>query len=490
MSIHRARTCVGVVAAAAVSVLAAAPAWALEEIVRLSPAEDPTGSNGFGFPVGISGSTIVVGASFDPPGLSGAAYVFVRDGLNWVQEAKLKPSDLQPNAFFGTAVAIDGERMVVGAPFIHFDFRGLGFAYVFRREGDTWIEEAKLVSSDSHEGDSFGHAVDIHGDWLVVGAPLDGFVIAEPAAYVFQRQGTQWIERARVTADDPTSWSDFGWSVAIDDDLLVVGAPVDDGSELNSGTVYVFRRDGIAWILETKLDASDAAPGDAFAWSVYVDGDLLVVGAPGDDDAGAVSGSAYVFRRSAGLWSEESKLTAYDGFTSDEFGYAVGASTGTIVVGARLNDDSAKDSGSAYVFTDNTDSWELWGKLVASDAHVGQHVGNSVALDALCSVIGAGRAAYVYWLGAQDNDCNDNCADDAADIMEGTSIDCNANGTPDECEALPDADGDGVSDCYDQCAEVDDNLFAPDCNKAIPTLSGWGALIISLILLVGGKVSS
>ncbi len=468
------------------------PAWGLEEIARLTPTEDPGGSHAFGFTVAISGDDIAVSAVHDPPFLSGAAYVFVREGLNWVQEGKVKASEPRINARFGRSLGIDGGRMVVGAPDSASTFPSdwdIGLAYVFRREGNRWIEEASLISSGSREGDMFGSSVDIDGDWVVVGAPGGGFGVEGPAAYVFQRQGTLWVERARLTAADPSSWSDFGYSVALDGDLAVIGARRDDGSAIESGSAYVFRREGLTWAYETKLGASDGAQRDRFGRSVDVGQDLIVVGAHADDDGGASSGSAYVFRRKAGVWAQEFKLTAHDAATSDDFGVSVAINSEMVVVGAQ-NDDTAagENSGSAYVFRPDAGMWAESEKLAASDAHVGHALGASVALDAQCAVVGAARAAYVYWLGPPEDDCNHNCVDDAADISGGTSIDCDDNGTPDECESLPDADADGVSDCYDQCPGADDNLFGPDCSDAVPTVSGWGMVVLVLLLVAGGKI--
>ena len=163
--------------------------------------------------------------------------------------------------------------------------------------------------------------------------------------------GSSVISETKLTASDGTAYDFFGNSVSISDDTAVVGAVEDDDKGVDSGSAYVFRYNGSAWVQEAKLTASDGEADDYFGVSVSISGDMVVVGAYGDDGVPANSGSAYIFRYDGNNWVEEAILTASDGAEGDLFGYSVSISGDTVVVGAVFGDDnSVTDSGSAYVF--------------------------------------------------------------------------------------------------------------------------------------------
>ena len=190
----------------------------------------------------------------------------------------------------------------------------------------------------------------------------------------------------------------FGYSVAIDGDIAVIGVPFDNDNGSGSGSVYVFTRSGSIWSEQQKLTASDGEGLDEFGHSVAIDGNTVVVGAHNDgdrwDSGGLDSGSAYVFTRSGtntrGWWSEQAKLTASDAATRDNFGTSVAIDGDTAVIGARYDDDNGKNkkSGSAYVFTRSGTSWSEQQKITDSDADYGHEFGHSVAIDGETIVIG------------------------------------------------------------------------------------------------------
>ncbi|MDJ0610037.1 MAG: FG-GAP repeat protein [Kiloniellales bacterium] len=250
--------------------------------------------------------------------------------------------------------------------------------------------QTKLTAGDAAMGDQFGYSVAISGDTVVVGAVGDddaGF--SSGSAYVFQRSGAAWSEQAKLTASDGAVGDSFGQSVAISGDTVVAGAPQDDDTGSNSGSAYVFQRSGTAWSEQAKLTAGDAAAGDAFGWSVAISGDTVVVGAYVDNDAGSNSGSAYVFQRSGTAWSEQAKLTAGDGAASDLFGWSVAISGNTAVVGARGDDDAGSASGSAYVFQRSGTAWSEQAKLTAGDGASLDLFGTSVGISGDTVVAGA-----------------------------------------------------------------------------------------------------
>jgi len=265
-----------------------------------------------------------------------------------------------------------------------------GSAYVFTRSGTTWTEEQKLTASDATTTDRFGFSVAISGDTTVVGASQDDDAgSASGSAYVFTRSGTTWSEQAKLIASDADVGDLFGTSVAVSGGTTVVGAFANDDAGATSGSAYVFTRSGTTWSEQAKLTASDARVDAQFGSSIAVEGDTVVVGAVRDDDGGRHSGSAYVFTRSGATWSQQAKLTASEPAIRDFFGNSVSVSGDTVVVGSNLDDDAGRDSGSAYVFTRSGTTWSEQAKLAASDATARDQFGNSVSVSGGTVVVGA-----------------------------------------------------------------------------------------------------
>ena len=184
---------------------------------------------------------------------------------------------------------------------------------MFTRSGTVWSLQAKLTAGDAAAGDRFGTSVTLDGDTVLVGAPYDDDGGSDSgSAYVFTRSGTAWSLQAKLTAGDAAAGDGFGTSVALDGDTALVGAYGDDDSGSASGSTYMFTRSDSAWIQQGKLTAGDAAADDGFGGSVALDGDTALVGAYEDDDGGSGSGSAYVFTRSGMTWGQQAKLTARD----------------------------------------------------------------------------------------------------------------------------------------------------------------------------------
>ncbi|UCE59025.1 MAG: hypothetical protein JSU63_16470, partial [Phycisphaerales bacterium] len=280
-------------------------------------------------------------------------YVFRFDGDNWVQEAKLLPGDAPPgdsysHPGFGYNVAIDAGTIAVAAQGKDEQGADSGSVYVFVRNGTDWTQQAKLLPSDGATWEYFGQSVAIHGDDIVAGTWGGGSSPTHAgSAYVFVRSGTTWTQQVKLVAPDAAAEDHFGKSVDIDGDTVVGGAYADDGW---LGSAYVFVRSGSSWSHQAKLLAGDGAAGDSFGWSVAIEADTIVVGADSDDDSGDSSGSAYVFVRSDSSWSEEAKLLASDGAAGDFFGRSVALDDNTAVVGAPYDADHGPDSGSAYVY--------------------------------------------------------------------------------------------------------------------------------------------
>jgi hypothetical protein len=344
------------------------------EMQKLLASDGAAGDN-FGCYVSISGDAALVGAWLDDDkgDMSGSAYVFTRSGTIWTQQAKLLASDGTSGDLFGWSVSLDNNTALIGAYWDDDNGDKSGSAYVFTRTGTTWAPQAKLLASDGETMDYFGYSVSVSGDTALISAPLDddngG---ASGSAYVFTRTGTTWTQQAKLLAADGAVGDNFGIRVFLAGDTALIGSDGDDGIR---GSAYVFTRTGISWSQQAKLIASDGQSEDFFGYFVSLSGDTALIGAPGDNDNGNSSGSAYIFTRIGTIWTEQAKLLASDGYAWDYFGYAVSLYGDTAIVTAPQDDDNGDDSGSAYVFTRTGASWSEQQKLLASDGQAGDTFG-------------------------------------------------------------------------------------------------------------------
>ncbi|MFV1968292.1 MAG: FG-GAP repeat protein [Pirellulaceae bacterium] len=309
-------------------------------------------------PVAVSNDRILVGGrskvEHDENGIeSGAVFVFEKRELDWAEVAAVWPSDPEEGNGFATALAISGDRMIVGAP--RDDDRGAqsGSAYIFEKSESGWSEAAKLTARDAAQGDRFGKAVALDDDRVVVGAARAG--ITPGSAYIFEKLGATWTEVARLTSGDATAGDDFGASVAMSGNRVVVGAPRDDDNGRYSGSAYIFEKRESGWAQVAKLTPKDGTASDWFGNSVAISGDRVVIGATsgGNREVGA----AYVFEGSGAAWNEVARLAAGDGHQYDRHGFSVAMSGDTVVVGAPVvgapsccDQRSGPRPGSAYVY--------------------------------------------------------------------------------------------------------------------------------------------
>ena len=345
-------------------------------------ASDSESWDRLGWSVALSGDTALVGAFGD-----GSAYVFVRSGDVWTEQAKLLASD---GYSIGSAVALSGDTALVGAPTADNDNGDTsGAAYVFTRSDGVWTEQTKLLASDGAETDELGVSVALDGDTALVGATLyqDKTHPQSGAAYLFVRSEGEWTEQAKLVPNDAIAFGYFGWSVALSGDTALVGAYGDDDNGDTSGSAYVFVRLGNFWLFQAKLQGTGGSAFDSFGAAVALSGDTALIGAY--RDYGDESGSAFVFERSNAVWTEQVKLRASDGAAEDYFGASVALSGTTALVGAVLDDDNGDASGSAYVFTKSDGVWSAQAKLVDRDNSEDDHFGASVALSGDTALIGA-----------------------------------------------------------------------------------------------------
>lgn len=391
-------------------------------------AEDRVEEGHFGFSVAINGDYAVVGSvgadkdtlSANAMKGSGAAYIFKRTGTNWVQEAKITANDRAPGDHFGVSVDINGDYVIVGAWTKNVEGTGIslmksaGAAYIFKRTGTTWKQEAKIVASDIAEKDQFGISVAISGNYAIVGAYTAdkdaagaNIVYDAGAAYIFKRTGTTWTQEAKVVAGDRATVDLFGYSVAINGDYAFVGAVGEDEDAIGAnsvkdvGAVYVFKRTGTTWVEETKIVAKDRGVGNNFGNSLATSGDYLIVGAYFDDKdvAGTnllnVAGSAYIFKRTGTTWVQEAKIAANDRASGDQFGISVGISGEYAIVGAYFQAKDAvglnyaERAGAAYIFKHTGTTWVQDAKITSADRARDDFFGRGIAISGSYALIGA-----------------------------------------------------------------------------------------------------
>lgn len=317
---------------------------------------DPIHNSQFGNAVAISGETIVVGAYGDTQygSYAGAAYVFVREEHGWTQQAKLTPNDAHSWLQFGDPVAIDGERLVVGAiadkEFANYS----GAAYVFLRQEGHWIQEAKLKASLPRADAYFGFSLALEGGRIAIGAPFSslGASLYVGNVGIFERLGQDWVQTAELWSEDLRSFQFFGWSVALNANSLLVGAPSASGGVSSSGVVHLFDQVDPTWSQTAKLEADDAAGGDWFGASVAIHKSILIIGSSQDSSFGFRSGSVYMFLRSATGANQILELSGQDVSPGDQFGYGIAFDGVALVVGAPDKTvDGSLGAGATYLFS-------------------------------------------------------------------------------------------------------------------------------------------
>ena len=324
---------------------------------KLQPSDVAAG-DASGAQVSISGdgNTLVLSSPGDDTGYTGAgaAYIFTRSGTTWSQQQKLVASTPEEYGQFGRGVGIstDGNTVVVGAPGEDTGAGDTGAVYVFIRSGTTWSQQQKIQHSDRAQYDALGEhvAVSSNGNDAIISARQKS---GGGAAYVFTRSGTTWSQQAKIVSSDLQDYDSFGADVDISDNgaTVIVGADAEDSGGSAAGAAYIFTRSGTTWSQQQKIQASDIQAGDFFGIAVALDttGDLAIVGSYREDTDYSNAGAAYVFTRDGTTWSEESKITPTDSAraASDGFGNTVAISSDTAIVGG----SGVEGEGAAYIFT-------------------------------------------------------------------------------------------------------------------------------------------
>lgn len=319
------------------------------EVAQLS-ASDASSYSWFGDQVALEGSRLAVAAKGDDEGGSdaGAVYIFEDDGLSWQQTAKIVPDDIQSTDSFGSSVDLCGERLVVGAISTDDGAPGTGSAYVFELTGGAWLQTAELHASDGDFADHFGSAVACDGDRIVVGAVHD-----DPlgSAYVFDLVGGVWEETVKLEPTDATGPAHLGAALDLEGDRLVVGGPYDYTSAERAGATWVFEHTPGGWVQTQRLLASDAVAFAELGTDVWLDGERLAIGAPyrvesGEDLAGAV----YLFEHDGSGFVEVAKMVLAEPALEDRLGRSIAIAGDEVLAGTDHRDAAAAEAGAVYAF--------------------------------------------------------------------------------------------------------------------------------------------
>jgi uncharacterized delta-60 repeat protein len=464
----------------------------------------------FGASVAISGDTVVIGAPGEDSSTagvssspdeaapnSGAAYVFVRSGATWSQQAYLKASQVTAGDAFGSTVSISGNTLVVGSPKEDRNSLGIagiesfidsGAAYVFVRNGTNWSPQAYLKASDPKRENAFGTSVAISLDTVVVGAPRAS------AAYVFKRSGATWSADTKhiLKPNGVDALIFFGGAVAIDGDSIIVGAygesSVSTGVDsipnylngFNQGAAYVFVRQEDDWVQQAYLKAdTTSVHGDAhFGAAVAIQGNTAVVGIPWRNVVGVAnrSGGAFVFVRSGLTWTHQALLLPP---TSElKFGTQVGTSVGisgdTLVLGSL--DDSIDGSGAALVYVRKNAKWARKEVLKGQQPTAGDQYGAAVAIAGDTVIVGApGEDSATLGI---DTTPNEGSVDSgAAEIFIGVGPDPTlADPTVSGITASSATLGGNVTSDGGGAVTERGVVYAPTANNADPRIGGTGVL--------------
>lgn len=401
-------------------------------IVDRSGAEDayikartPAVEDGLGFNVGAWGDTLIAGAPYDDSDASGvdgnrgtgtaansgAAYVFVRQGKTWVQQAYLKADAPSANAYFGTSVAVFEDIAVVGAPGQNplnfntaYPMRN-GAAYVYLRKNGVWSFAAKLAPKSAASVDLFGFKVAATRDAVFVTDPEDDTGnVRSGAVYAFARTADGWAEQQKLKTSESIEDSVFGFSVSVDGDTLVSGAILDSApAAAYSGSVYVFVFRGGKWQEQQRLLAPQPKKGGTMGWQLTVQGDTAVVSAPAVNLAASsgLSGQVFIFERKSDKWTQTTTLTAPFPQIDDYFGSGVALRGDTLLIGSNGDrsgsrgpggDPSRGDatlSGAAYLYVKTDVGWVQTAYLKAPNSEKEDMFGQVVALTDTTALIGS-----------------------------------------------------------------------------------------------------
>jgi len=418
----------------------------------------------YGESIAMSGDLMVVGAAGTQSGgiIGGGVHVYQNNGSRWIHSQMITPPDATNDGMFGLSVDIDGDVLIVGAPGSTAGSLGeiRGAAYIYRLIGSVWTFEQKLEASDGAPNDEFGISVGLSGDravvgaWRVLNAGLPG------SAYIFSHDGTTWNQDQTLISSDASGVKRFGGAVGIDGNTLIVADQrADLGFLQQVGGVYVYTSiSQTSWLFTQKITAQDPQENSQFGRSIALEGDRILVGSPITDGA---NGAAYVFEKTGFIYNQTHKFSQ-PALDNAQLGITVSMSGDSMIYGAWRADGNI---GSIFVSETDGAGGYVTTPFVPAVAVNGDRFGISASASGRWVAAGSSSTEYVVidrMISAED--CNQNGVDDPCDVFSGTSQDCDLDGTPDSCQiangTATDCDGDLVPD---HCQLADGS--EEDCNN-------------------------
>ncbi len=354
-----------------------------EQIETILSPEDGHKYDYFGYATSIWKNTALIGAYKDDLNQtdSGAAYIYKYDGLSWQVAQKIYATDGSRQDYFGCAVSIFDTQIAIGAYNVDDLGNCSGAVYIFEENKNQWIKTAKLLASDGLRNDYFGYSVSISKDQMVAGAyKADSMKKDSGAAYVFEKKGGVWSEKCRILPKKLDQYDYYGYSTAIHEKYIIVGAYGDDDRGSASGAAYIFEKINDQWEEKAKLIPEGIKSNDYCGYSVDISSQYAVLGAYKSDNAGPNAGAVYVFERKNNQWIETAALFPWKSKGYDYFGASVSVSGDYIAVGAYGDSSKGRLSGGGYVFKNIHGSWEKVVHVIPSDGKANDKFGSSVSI--------------------------------------------------------------------------------------------------------------
>lgn len=428
----------------------------------------PQATGEFGQTMDTDGQVLIVGEPgpfTSVTSLSGEAHIYRRVGASWVHEAELIPTDMEAGARFGTSVAIDGDVAAVGARLDDNGVNATGSVYVYRYDGTQWNLDAQLIASDAGFQDRAGRAISLDGNTLLMSCDSQDTVTQTDIGsfYVFRYNGSSWIEEQQVFPVNPVGVEKFSWGISHQGDIAVIGAPsAVGGNPPVTGAVYMYREVGGTWIEEAVFRPT--LPTSLFQFGVIVKlagpwafvRDIFAEDAQGDR-----VGAVYVYRRGLAGWTQETILMGAGTTDLGWFGFSIDVEGDRAIIGAPLEDNAlGVQTGRTFLYRYDGTNWLDDGELTGSDLTPGNRFGTAVAITSSEELVGAplkeasgvseaGRV-YRYVAGQQfiRGDVNGDLVFDLPDVLFNLNY-LFANGPAPNCFDAADANDDDFIDLVD-----------------------------------------
>lgn len=350
---------------------------------------------------------IVVGAYGDEEfgNTSGAAYFFERCGSDWIRTDRIIPDDISAMDRFGRGVSIYGDFAAVGSPYDDDMGANSGAVYMYQRQDTGWVFTQKIIASDGSASDWFGWTVKMWGDYMIVGAQNDYTTVSlAGSVFIYKREGDNWVFQEKLIAPDTQPQHKFGLTLEIDNGYIVVGALEDSDNGPQAGAVYLWELVDEAWVYRSKILASNGSEGDQFGKSMAFMGDNLLVSAPQMDTTLVNMGGVYVFEKvTDSTWVEQQLIISPEEIHAENFGVGISASGSRVIAGATRGFGLSEETGAAYVFEVQDNVWNYEQKLISADGQHADFFSVSNAMNGTTIICGAqgedsngGNAGSVY----------------------------------------------------------------------------------------------